>query len=174
MWAAHSTPDRWKLAVRLTSYGLIAAMLLALPKMVARYDVLNSLWGRIEPATDYFAHAPSTAEFLFGKGLGIGSNLVNSAVTQSKAVQAPAGVDLFHARADSTPMALLNQVGAVGALLFYLTLITAAWRDRRAVPVYVVIFLAGMMINLLELFPVNFLLGLLLCKSLSSGKWKLN
>jgi hypothetical protein len=118
MWAAHSTPDRWKLAVRLTSYGLIAAMLLALPKMVARYDVLNSLWGRIEPVTDYIAYRPSYAEILFGKGLGIGSNIVNSAIKQSKAVEEPAGVDLFHARADSTPLALFNQIGIVGGGAF--------------------------------------------------------
>jgi hypothetical protein len=82
------------------------------------------------------------------------------------------GVDLFHARSDSTPLALVNQIGILGTLLFYLTLIAAARRDRRAVPVYVGIFLAGMMINLLELFPVNFLLRLLLCHSLLSSDQK--
>jgi hypothetical protein len=92
--------------------------------------------------------------------------VVNSAISHSKAVKEPAGIDLFHARTDSTPTALINQIGVVGTLLFYLMLAQAAWRDRRALPVYVVIFLAGMMINLLELFPVNFLLGLLLCRSL--------
>ena len=103
---------------------------------------------------------------LFGKGLGIGSNVVNSAITQSEDITAPTGVDLSHARADSTPLALINQIGLVGTFLFYLALALAAWKDRQAMPVYVIIFLAGITINLLELFPVNFLLGLLLGRSL--------
>ncbi len=104
---------------------------------IHRYDVLNSLWGRIEPAADYIAHRPSYGQILFGKGLGIGSNLINSAVAQSKTVQEPTGVDLFHARADSTPLALLNQIGVVGTLLFYLTLtaISATMASFVAVPV---------------------------------------
>jgi hypothetical protein len=166
MWATHLASRRWKSAVRLTSILIMAGILLALPKMVARHDVMDSLWGRLEPATDYIAHRPAYGKVLFGKGLGIGSNIVHSALAQSKTVSRPAGIDLFHARTDSTPMALLNQIGLVGALLFYLMLAIAAWKDRNALPVYIIIFLAGLTVNLLELFPVNFLLGLLLCRSL--------
>lgn len=166
MWAAQSVPDTWKVAVRITSLGMVTVMLLSLPTLVARHDVFDSLWGRIEPATDYIRHSPTKAQILLGKGLGVGSNVVNSAVTHSESVTEPTGVNLFHARADSTPLALINQIGILGTLLFYLVLTLAAWRDRQALPVYLIIILAGMTINVIELFPVNFLLGLLLCRSL--------
>jgi hypothetical protein len=166
IWAANSVPDSWKIIVRLTSIGLITIILLSLPKMVARPDVLNSLWGRIEPASDYIDHSPPLGKIIFGKGLGIGSNLVNSVVNQSDTDTEPEGVDLYHARADSTPLALLNQLGIVGVSLFYLTMALAVWRDRPLFPVYAVLFLASITTNLLELFPVNFLLGLLLCRSI--------
>jgi len=168
MWAVSMVPDRWKQAVRLTALGVLFLIALSLPQMVARYDVLDSLWGRIEFATDYWAHRPPAAQVVFGKGLGIGSNVVTSALAQSTSLSKPS-VDLFHARTDSTPLALVNQTGIVGMLLFYLMLGVAAWKDHRAAPVYAILFLAGLTINLLEFFPVNFLMGLLFCRSYFGG-----
>jgi len=63
-------------------------------------------------------------------------------------------------------MALIHQLGLTGMLLFYWLIGTAAWKDRRTLPLYVLLFLAGMTVNLLELFPINFLIGILLCRSL--------
>jgi hypothetical protein len=170
MWLVQLAPRALKSWVRIAALVALAAMFVALPQLVARHDALDSLWGRIEPATDYIQNRPDAVQVLFGKGLGIGSNIVNSAVTHSEAVAEPESIDLFHARTDSTPMALINQVGIMGTVLFYLTLCIAAWIDRRALPIYAVLVLAGMTTNLLELFPVNFLLGLLLCRSYLLGR----
>ena len=59
MWAVHSAPTSWKVPIRMGSYGMIALILLSLPKLVERYDVFEALWGRIEPAVDYIEHSPS-------------------------------------------------------------------------------------------------------------------
>ncbi|MSR12851.1 MAG: hypothetical protein EXR84_13890 [Gammaproteobacteria bacterium] len=171
IWAVLAVPHAWRMIVRMASLAILAVTVLTMPKLVERPDVFDALWGRIEPATDYWNHRPPVAQILFGKGLGLGSNVMNSALAQSTTIAKPT-VDLFHARTDSTPLALVNQIGIVGCLLFYLMLGVAAWRDRRAAPVYVIIFLAGMTINLLELFPVNFLMGLLLCRSMLLPKDK--
>lgn len=159
-------PDSWKLGLRLGLLGALFVVALIMPRMVARDDVFDSLWGRIEFGADYIRHAPPGPAILFGKGLGIGSNIVNTVVSQSGNIEEPEGVDLFHARADSTPLALVNQIGIIGTLFFYLAIAVAVWRDPRAGPVYLILCLASLTVNLLELFPMNFLLGLMLCRSL--------
>lgn len=166
LWLLASVPTGWRPAIRIASLSVIAALLLMMPKLVARQDVMDSLWARAEVAADYFHHWPGTTQALFGKGLGIGSNVLTSAVIQAPAFEEPESVDLHHARADSTPMALINQIGIVGAGLFYLLLGMAAWQDRLCIPACFLIALASLATNVLELFPVNFLLGLLLCRSL--------
>lgn len=166
IWVHDLVPDSWKRTLRLALLGFLFVVALIMPKMVARSDVFDSLWGRVEFGADYIRHAPPGSAILFGKGLGIGSNIVNSVVMQSGDIAEPEGVELIHARADSTPLALVNQIGIIGTLLFYLVIAVAAWRDPRAGPVYLILCLASLTVNLLELFPMNFILGLLLCHSL--------
>ena len=89
-----------------------------------------------------------------------------SSVALSTGKTAPEAADVYNARADSMTMALINQIGVLGMLLFYALIALAAWRDRPALPIYLVMFLASLTINLWELFPVNFMLGLLLGRSL--------
>lgn len=155
-------PAAWKRISQVAMLGLFVLLVLALPDATSRPDLYNSLFGRIGITEQYFDHPPGVATLLFGQGLGIGSNIVQSATTYAEFIE----TTLPRATADSTPMAMIHQVGLVGTALFYLLGAAAAWRDRRALPLFVLLFLAGMTVNLLEFFPVNFLLGILLCRSL--------
>jgi len=157
--------------IPLATASILMAVLLTLPYLVERDDIYESLWGRIEPFEDYLTHHPSGYALLFGKGIGIGSNVLTTMVSRSKEnsqtdIKTPDASTLQHARTDSTPLALLNQFGILGTLFFYLTLLFAALNDRRSTPIYLILVVAGMAINIMEFFPINFLLGLLLSRSL--------
>jgi len=159
-------PGSWKIPVRILLVIGLTLTVLTLPKLVSRPDVYDSMTGRIGIIGSYIQHPPDTITLLFGHGLGVGSNIVHSGATYFDVEAA----ELPRANSDSMPMALLHQLGLVGLLLFYLLLAAAAWQDRRALPAYAVLFLAGMTVNLMELFPVNFLMGILMCRSLLSGR----
>ena len=60
---------------------------------------------------------------------------------------------------------LLTQLGIVGILLFYGTLTWAAMRDREARIFYAVLALCSLTLQITEVFPVNFLLGVVLAHS---------
>jgi hypothetical protein len=46
----------------------------------------------------------------------------------------------------------------------------AMWRDRIARPAYIVIAISSLTINITEVFPVNFMLGLLLAHTISLSR----
>ena len=60
---------------------------------------------------------------------------------------------------------LLTQLGLVGALLFYGALAWAAQLDRQARIFYVIVAACSLTLQITELFPVNFLLGIVLAHS---------
>ena len=72
--------------------------------------------------------------------------------------------------ADSTVTVLLTQLGITGVILFYGILVWAYRRDPRARPVYLVFAITSLTINITEVFPVNFLLGLALAGTLSLSR----
>jgi hypothetical protein len=62
---------------------------------------------------------------------------------------------------------LISQVGFIGFFLVYGLLFLAVRNDLQARIFYVSIILASLTVNITELFPVNFILGLLLARSFS-------
>jgi hypothetical protein len=69
--------------------------------------------------------------------------------------------------ADSTVTALMMQIGVLGTLLFYAMLLWAGFRDRSARMFYAIVAVCSLTLNVTELFPVNFLLGIALARNAS-------
>lgn len=149
---------------------LLGALLAAgLPVVTHRPDIYDSLFaaeGRVEKALRV-VRANSAAENLFGRGLGEGTNAsTNLSRLEFRTMQlGPPQSRPFYA--DSTITFLLMQLGFLGVALFY-GLLGWAWRrDRAARPFYLVVAVASLTLNIPEVFPVNFLLGLALAASLA-------
>jgi hypothetical protein len=140
-------------ALLIVSAGLLAK----LPALLNRPDIYASVLssgGRIGKFTEVLSEA-SPIEILVGRGIGFGTNTATNlhiGATSS---------------ADSMVTVLLMQLGMVGVILFYSLLIWAYRRDARARPVYLVFAITSLTINITEVFPVNFLLGLALAGTLS-------
>lgn len=172
-WAATATvmhlprlARRWRIAFLLAT--LPAAMLAwsALPALTGRYDVHDSLWGRIAPVQAYAETHLSTRQVLFGTGFGIGTNaLVRTEGTKLHSRRAmpdwPIG--------DSLPAALFWQVGLVGMAFAYALFALALRTDERARPIGIAILVSSVGVNVTELFPVNLILAFWLANAARQG-----
>ena len=117
---------------------------------------INSITGRLNKYVYYFSSHHSSFDYIFGQGMGIASNSmlqVNRFFPTEQAV-------LFSV--DSTPLLLIIEIGFIGCVLFYCLLIVELIKDRQLRFAYLMIFLASFTTNIIELFPVNILLGLML------------
>lgn len=153
------------MAVALLVLGNILTV--KLPELTHRPDIYNSVLasdGRVG-RFGQLLQATSATDLLVGRGVGFGTN---TALNNSNTVPAPLppGADGEKFAADSTVTVLLTQLGAIGILLFYGTLGWAFLRDRLARPTYAVIAITSLAINITEVFPVNFLLGLTLAHTI--------
>jgi len=158
----------WDLLTRARRPHLLAAglglvlMMTALPRITGRPDIFDSFWGRVDAVTLRFSGV-STPVLLWGYGLGAASNTANN-LLRDWSKEGGQGGPLFVA--DSTPTLLLAQTGLVGLVLVYGLIATAACRDIQARPLYVLLVLASLALNLPEAFPMSVILGLLLARSL--------
>lgn len=138
---------------------VVSALVLALlPRLVIRPDVYDSLRARAESLAS--AATRPFGELLVGGALGAGTTTV---VTVDSAGPYSYGGRWWWA-GDSGVAALLAQAGVVGLVLALLAL-AAAWRtDRRGRPILLTIALAAFVIPVLDLFPVNLLLAIVLAR----------
>lgn len=168
----HRVAPRYRQWVRIGGMVGIIPLFLLLPWITGRWDIMDSLWGRLVPFEQYLGNLDMTT-LLFGQGLGVGTNSVMSLLHLFPGLL-PAGTAsgaVFIS--DSTPTALIAQMGAVGLVLFYGLLAYAAWHDRKSAVFYMLVAIGSMTINLTELFPVNILLGLMLAHSLMNVRDRL-
>jgi hypothetical protein len=161
IWAAaasiRAVARERRLAV--TAFWLVcaAALLPNLPTVLGRDTVFKGAFGsegRLGTllATVEDVDAP---RLLFGRGLGAGTNALAN-LNRNPAVGS----------GDSAITSLIRQVGLVGTGVLVL-FVVLAWRgDRLARPFYEVVCLMSLTLNVTELFPVNFLLGLALGRSI--------
>lgn len=143
-------------AIAIAGVGLA----ITLPALTSRPDIYDSLFaagGRVDKLTQV-VRANDFAANLFGQGLGVGTN-----ATASLASAVDPNVQGFYA--DSTVTVLLTQLGFLGVTAFYLMLAWAFAKDPKARPFYLVVGVAGLTLNLPEVFPVNFLIGIALARS---------
>ncbi|WP_040881877.1 hypothetical protein [Mariprofundus ferrooxydans] len=157
---------RYRVGLLLWGGTAFILFIIMLPGIVQRPDVYDSLWGRLFTFEGYLSGLPDVQTLLFGQGLGAGTNAALNIMMnwQGGFQEVKISSKLF--TADSTPLALLAQVGIVGVIAFYLLLAYAAWRDAKAAPLYLAISIASLTTIVTELFPVNVILGLLLARSL--------
>lgn len=145
--------------------GLV--MFYLLPLLTSRFDVHNSLWGRLLLFKEHTFTGSEWYELLFGRGLGAGTNTAVNLLMDWQAGTAHGAGSHTVFVADSTPLMLISQVGFIGFFLVYGLLFLAVRNDLQARIFYVSIILASLTVNITELFPVNFILGLLLARSFS-------
>jgi hypothetical protein len=127
----------------------------ALPTLTGRWDVHNSLWGRIAPVASYASDRLSTREVLFGKGFGLGTNALGSRSPPLKLVgglpDGPVG--------DSMPAVLFWQFGLLGVSFAYALFAVALFVDSSSRAIGIALLVSTVAINITELFPVNLIFG---------------
>jgi hypothetical protein len=150
-----------KLVLAGTLLSLSVVLLAYLPAVTHRPDIYNSVFspeGRVGKLIEILSEA-SAVEILIGRGVGFGTNAATNLIGSNSMAGSFS--------ADSTVTILLTQLGIIGVILFFGILVWAYRRDTRARPVYLVLAITSLTINITEVFPVNFLLGLALAGTLS-------
>ena len=147
--------------------ALLMIVLTLLPRLVGRPDLLNSLFGekgRVEVLQTVIS-SNSPYESIFGNGIGYGTNAALNMFQRNYTNKTVFGHDAVPLRSDSTITAMFWQIGIIGVVLFYTMLFLAMVRQNKARLFYLTIILTSMTINITELFPVIFLLGVALAST---------
>ena len=142
-----------------------AALVLALPILSGRPIIFDSLYGRIYALYSAVSKS-SLPEIILGSGLGVKTNLAAMLFGQLGPDAFGAGAQLDFRPSESTIAGLLLQIGLLGTVLFYGILIWAGLKDRAARMFYVIVAICSVTFKVNELFPLNFLLGLALARSM--------
>lgn len=143
-----------------------------LPEITGRATIYDSPLGRLLIYKEHIFEGLDWRELLFGRGLGAGTNTAANLFMDWQADTGHGAGDRIVFVADSTPLMLIAQIGIIGLFLVYGVLFLAICVDQQARIFYLSIMLASLTVNITELFPVNFILGLLLAHSLSIEKNK--
>jgi hypothetical protein len=133
-------------------------LILALPTMVGRHDVYDSLVGTR-------GRLGALRETLAAKTVWTGEGLAS--VANGQEAQSPS-IYSFAARphgADATLISLLQTLGLLGAFLFYTAILLAWRRDPTVRPLLLALGLGSVTLNVTMAFPMSFLLGLVLARS---------
>ena len=162
-------PRRWLGPFSVVGTAALAFVIFMLPEITGRPDLALSVWsegGRVAAFQAALLDRDLTA-VVFGEGLGSNSNFAQN-LSASGSLHGFPRSSMFPA--DSTPAALVTQVGVVGFLLFYGTLAWAMLRDPGARAFYLTVTICSLTMSVIELFPVNILLGLTLARSSTLGR----
>ena len=143
---------------------MLAGLVVLLPEITGRPQKFVSLWQRVDGLRAVFA-SKTFWEIWFGSGLGVDTNTARMLVRTWGAETFPVYARLASGVSDSMLTSLLTQLGITGILLFYGTLTWAAMRDRQARIFYAVLAVCSLTLQITEVFPVNFLLGVALAHS---------
>ena len=127
-------------------------------------SVVDSLAGRLVKYQYYFSLDLPLLKLLFGHGLGAGTNTImqiQSYFPFEEFARLPVKFSV-----DSTPLLLIIQTGVIGCAIFYCLLLYAMIKDIKKRSAYIVFILCSLSINIIEVFPLNIVLALLLSASL--------
>ena len=147
---------------------VLLALVVFLPDLLGRPRLFESLWGRIDGLVSMLA-GKAFWEMLFGSGLGVDTNTAGMLVRMLGAESFPRYSQVPSGAAESMLTSLLTQLGLVGTLLFYGVLAWAATRDPQARMFYAIVAMCSLTLQVTELFPINFLLGVALAHSVVAG-----
>ena len=152
--------------------GAIAAVVIALSglaltvaslTLLQRPAIFSSVFapeGRLDGLLKSVERASPLAT-VFGQGLGYGTNASLTVLKDApEAMPRSSTGEAFSA--DSMVTSLFIQMGAVGVALYFGLLAWAFWVHQRARPLYVVLAVSSVVLNVNETFPVNLMLALAL------------
>ncbi len=146
---------RTRILLLVCSLPLAVLTWFALPHITGRWQIHDSLWGRIYPVQTYAEEHLSATEIAFGSGFGRGTNALSASTEKPTTPVDPGSVQV----GDSLPAVLFWQVGLVGLTLAYGLMFLALRADPKSRPVGVAIIVSSIAVNVTELFPVNIVLG---------------
>ena len=149
--------------------ALFMIILILLPRLIARPLLLDSVFGergRLQVLQTVIS-SNSPYETIFGNGIGYGTNAALTILQKDYLNKAVFGHDPVPLRSDSTITMMFWQIGTIGVVLFYTMVFLAMLRHKKARIFYLTIILTSITINITELFPANFLLGVALASSFS-------
>lgn len=163
-WVLLSAAGAWWLWRRGGAFARVGALCMPLavvgllPWLVLRLDVHDSIRARMDSMKAAAAMRPS--ELILGGAAGAGATTLGTVDPSS-----PSGMaGRWWWAGDSGVAALLAQTGIVGLLLAGLA-VSLAWRAEAALrPFLLVTSLAAFVLPILDLFPVNLLLALVLAR----------
>lgn len=159
---------RQRRQVWLLALALSAGLLLLLPHLLGRPDLLESISGRWR-TWHYAVHTASPRQLLLGRGLGSAGVVVSRWQEVSGALPAPlAPLTLPTAAAagpllrptDSWLLLQFLQGGLLGVVALLGLVAAAIRRDRQSRPFLLLALLCGLSLNLSEVFPLGLLLAL--------------
>lgn len=128
---------------------------LYLPALTDRPDIFLSGQGRIEVVKNYFSDNLTTQNIFFGKGFGYGTN---SLYTIFPDIGAQYGFI-----PDSMYISMIAQIGFFGLLFFLFINIYAYAKSKNPIKDIILVFLfCGLTVNILELYPVNWIYPIIL------------
>ena len=148
---------------------ILAGVVMVLPEIIGRPRLFESLLGRFDGLRMVLL-GKSFWESVFGSGLGVDTNTAGLLVRMLGADSFPRYARLPSGAAESMLTSLLTQLGLVGTLLFYGVLTWAAMRDHQARIFYAIVAACSLTLQITELFPVNFLLGVALAHSVAVAR----
>lgn len=136
---------------------------LYLPALTDRPDIFLSGQGRVEVVKNYFSDNLTAQNILFGKGFGYGTNSLYTIF--------PDIGEQYGFIPDSMYISMIAQVGVLGLLFFLIINIYAYAKSKNPIKDIILVFLfCGLTVNILELYPVNWIypivLGFLLRRDL--------
>lgn len=151
--------------------GAIGVLLAAgMPRLLGRADLLHSLGGRLG-LLGHQVDLRQPLTLLFGQGLGATGNRL-SELLSNEAILRPWLGSLWPdpvpslGPGDSMVVLLLVQGGILAVAAFYGLLVRGLMMDRRARPFLLSVLLCSLTLNVTELFPIDLLLAVALCRSL--------
>jgi hypothetical protein len=145
---------------------------LGLPRLLGRPDLLQSLTGRLgQLVLELTTGQPFT--LLFGQGLAAAGNRISELLSNEGLLRPLVGGLWPAARpsigpSDSMVVLLLVQGGILAVAAFYGLLLRAMVQDRNSRPFLLSVLLCSLTLNVTELFPIDLLLALALCRSLQT------
>jgi hypothetical protein len=154
---------RWRAWLLLSVLPIALLGWSLLPAVTGRWDIHDSLWGRIAPVQLYASEHASMREVLFGTGLGVGTN-AQAAVSEDNTPPVFGGIP-DRPVGDSMPAVLFWEIGLVGMALVYSLFVLALRADERSRAIGMALLVSSVAVNITELFPVNLILGLWLANA---------
>jgi hypothetical protein len=140
---------------------LLLLLLLGMPRLLGRPQLLESPTGRVRTLRHWLQHPHSTQHLLIGDGLASPSRGLDQIIKVSTLRPGPS--------VDGMPTLLLAQGGLLALGAFYGALSWCCWRDPAWRPFWIVLFATSLTLNVTEVFPIGVWLAVAAARAFGQG-----